>query len=109
MSNDDQFRVDVGAPTEPDYLRPVYANHLNVNFTPHDFRFMFALLEIPYEIPPDATAEARLEVHPHAVASVVVPASMMHALMTLLQRQFDQYLNAFGAPGLDPEGPGGTA
>lgn len=102
-----EFQASVGVPTEPDYLRPVYSNHLNVNYTPHDFRFMFSLLEIPLEVPTDAAVEGKVELHPHAVANVVVPASLMHALMSLLQQQFGRYLTQFGPPGLDPQGPRG--
>jgi hypothetical protein len=57
-------------------------------------------------VPVDAGKQGKpLEVHPTAVADVVVPAAVMHAFISLLQRQFDQYLNQYGAPGLNPEGP----
>lgn len=108
-SGDMEFQASVGPPTQPEYLRSVYANHLNVTFSPHDFRFTFSLLEMPLEVPEDAEAGGRIELRPHAVANVVVPASMMHALMSLLQQQFSRYLTQFGPPGLDPEGPGGRA
>lgn len=111
MADDDEmsFQASVGVPIEPDFLRPVYANHLNVNFTPHDFRFTFSLLEMPLEVPTEAAVDGTVELHPHAVSTVVVPASMMHALMTLLQQQFGRYLTQFGPPGLDPAGPGGAS
>jgi hypothetical protein len=100
-------QASVGPPDLPDFLRPAYSNHVNVNFTPHDFRFVFSVLTIPLEPPPpDVVATGTMELHPHAVAEVVVPASLMHGLIALLQTQFDQYLNQFGAPGIGPVAPG---
>jgi hypothetical protein len=103
-----EFQASVGPPVEPDYLRPVYANHANVNHTPHDFRITFALLQTPLEVPPEVVSgDQTIELRPQAVATVVIPASLMHAFMGLLTTQFNRYLDQFGAPGLDPQGPGG--
>ena len=99
-------QIRVGPPTEPDYLRPVYANTLNINFTPYDFKLTFSLLNMPLEIPPGADPGEPIEVHPSAVAEVIVPATLMHALISVINDQFDRYLEQFGPPGLDPQGPG---
>ena len=103
----EEFQASIGPPVEPDYLRPTYANHLNINYTPHDFRLTFSLLQSPLEVPPEAAASGQIELRPQAVSVVVIPASLMHALMGLLNAQFSRYLDQFGAPGLDPQGPGG--
>jgi Protein of unknown function (DUF3467) len=107
VADQGNFQVAVGPPVEPDYLRPVYANSANINFTPHDFRLMFSLFLSPLQIPVEAVEEGTVQVHPQAVAHVVVPASLMHALISLLQAQFNEYLRQFGPPGLEVTGPGG--
>lgn len=104
--SDEGLQVSVGAPIEPDFLRPVYANQLNMTFTPHDFKMTFSYLALPNE-PPTADADGKVEIRPTAVASVVIPATLMHAVMGVLNAQFDKYLQQFGPPGMDPTGPGG--
>ena len=104
MANGEQgVEVAIGPPAEPDYLRAAYANTVNVNFTPHDFLLAFSLLEIPLTPPPGGAAPAMIQ--PTAVAKVVVPATVMHALIGLLRDQFDRYIAQYGAPGMNPEGP----
>lgn len=99
-------QITIGKPEIPEYLRPTYANLVNGNFTPYDFRLVFSLLTTPVGGPPDGAGSV-VEVHPVAVADIVIPASVMHGLISLLQEQFNAYLDQFGAPGLEPEGPGG--
>lgn len=98
-----QVTVNIGPPLEPDFLRPTYANHVNINYTPHDFRFTFSILQIPLA-PPPQTGELQLQ--PTGVATVVIPATLMHAVMALMNAQFGKYLEQFGPPGMDPRGPG---
>lgn len=105
--SEEPIEATFGSPVEPDYLRPVYANQLNVNFTPHDFRLTFSLATAPFEVPDDVRDEGRLVLRPTAVASVVIPASLMHATLSVLRSQFERYMVQFGPPGLDPQGPGG--
>jgi hypothetical protein len=95
-------QAQIGAPEMGEYLRPQYANTVASNFTPWDFRIIFSLLAIPPQVPGSGK---NVEVHPQAVADIVLPAAVMHSLIALLQRQFDQYLDQYGAPGLNPEGP----
>jgi hypothetical protein len=109
MASDEQ-RVGIGGVRVPEYLRPSYANYVNVNHTPWDFRLMFALVKTP--MPGDEEARIRAEaegeapqLHPEAVAEVVIPANLMHGLIAALQENFSTYMNQFGPPGMDPEGP----
>ena len=102
---EEKFQAAIGPPDMGEYLRPQYANTVNVNFTPYDFKILFSLLTIPIAAPKGATPGKPVELHPVGVAEVVIPASVMHATIALLQRQFDLYLNQYGAPGMDPEGP----
>jgi hypothetical protein len=104
--SDEALQVSVGAPVEPDFLRPVYANQLNMTFTPHDFKLTFSYLALPNE-PPVPGPDGTVQIRPTAVASVVIPATLMHALMSVFNTQFDKYLQQFGPPGMDPTGPGG--
>jgi hypothetical protein len=96
----------VGPIRMPDYLRPVYANYVNVNHTPWDFRLVFAVVttSIPGEEQPSEGEEVVL--HPAGVAEVIVPANLMHGFISALQDNFSKYLESFGPPGLDPQGPG---
>lgn len=109
LSEQGDLHIAVGPPVEPDYLRPVYANAANINFTPHDFRLMFSLFLSPLQVSPEDAEGGTVEIHPQAVAHVVVPATLMHALISLLQAQFGEYLKQFGPPGLDSRGPGGMS
>lgn len=97
--------LSIGPVEVPDHLRPHYANFVNVNFTPWDFRLVFALLRAPA---PGEERDAAIEaggVRPQAVSEMIVPANLMHGLIMALQDNFQQYLTQFGVPGMDPEGP----
>lgn len=106
MERDGGTDAVIGPPVEPEYLRTAYANQVNVNHTPYDFRLVFSLLEVPTQTPP-ADAEGKVVLRPTAVASVVIPATVMHGFISALNTQFSDYMKQFGPPGLDPTGPGG--
>jgi hypothetical protein len=99
-----QVAVSIGPPVEPEYLRPIYANGLQINHGPHDFRLLFWHLRIPTHID---SGESPVHVQPQAVAEVIVPATLMHALITTMKQNFDTYLDRFGPPGMEPQGPEG--
>ena len=101
-----EVTVSVGEPDMPEFLRPIYANQINVVFAPHDFRMIFSVFTPPVGPPPGSETGA-VELHPTAVADILLPATVMHAFIGLLNQQFARYLDQFGAPGLNPEGPGG--
>lgn len=104
MPNDDQsVEVHVAPPEVGDFVRPIYANAINMNHTPHDFRIVFSQLSIPLEDPPPGE---RLELTPQAVADIRIPAGVMYALLGVMKDQFDKYLTAYGPPNMNPEGPG---
>ena len=108
MSSNEEQGVGVGPTDVPDYLRPTYANFVNVNHTPWDFRLMFALVKAPMPGTEQDAAVANQAVHPEAVAEIILPANLMHGLISALQENFSKYLTSFGPPGLDPEGPRGS-
>ncbi len=102
----DSVSASIGPPELPEYLRSTYANIVAANFTPYDFRLVFSLLTTPLDMGADDSGTVTLR--PTGVADIIIPASVMHGLISLLQEQFNLYLDQFGAPGLDPTGPGGT-
>jgi hypothetical protein len=81
LAEGDQLQAAIGPPAQPEYLRPVYANIANVNFTPHDFRLVFSQFLMPLQLGPDEVEARRVEVTPQSVADVLVPASLMHGLI----------------------------
>lgn len=102
----EQDQISIGGPEAPDYLRPVYANYANVNHTPWDFRMTFALVRAPMsKAEMDVAKKAGGEVTPEVVAEILIPANLMHGFMTALKVNFDKYLESFGVPGMNPEGP----
>jgi hypothetical protein len=106
MADDEHGEIlGIGGMHVPDYLRPTYANFVNVNHSPWDFRLTFGVLKVP--VPGEEADAARDEgqLRPEAVADVIIPANLMHGFISALQDNFSGYLDSFGAPGLDPEGP----
>ena len=98
-------RLPIGNVRFPEYLRPIYANFVSVNYTPWDFRLTFGVLK-----PPLAGAEAEQAaqagaVQPEVVADIILPANLMHGLIGALRETFDRYIGQYGAPGMNPEGP----
>lgn len=81
----------------------MYANFVNVNHTPWDFRLMFAVVKTP--MPGTEQEQFEGEIRPEAIAEVIIPASLMHGLISALQSNFSSYLEQFGPPGMEPEGP----
>jgi hypothetical protein len=103
----DGLAVGIGPSVTPDYLRPVYANVVNVNHTPWDFRLIFALARAPAPGPETEAAKAAGNlIQPETVAEILIPANLIHGLISALQANFEKYLDAFGVPGMNPEGPG---
>jgi hypothetical protein len=100
---EDEQRARIGGIRMPDYLRPTYANFVNVNHTPWDFRLAFGILRSP--MPGSELDSSGGLVEPEGVADLIIPANLMHGLISALQTNFSQYLEQFGPPGLDPEGP----
>jgi Protein of unknown function (DUF3467) len=97
--------VGIGPPKLPDYLRPIYANHVLVNHTPWDFRLLFSVLKFPIPGEEEAVKE-RGHMEPEAVAEVLIPANLMVGLITAMKQNFDRYAAQFGIPGMDLSGPG---
>jgi hypothetical protein len=105
MADEQNEGARVGGVDMPDYLRPIYSNFVNVNHTPWDFRLAFAVIQAPLPGREREAVAAAGEVMPIAVADIILPASLMHGLISALQDNFSKYLTQFGPPGLDPEGP----
>jgi len=103
---DQPQEVKVGEIRFPDYLRPTYTNFIQVNHTPWDFRLVGAVVRTP--TPGEETAsvlEAGGVIHPEAVVDLIIPANLIHGLISAFKESFERYIEAYGAPGLSPEGP----
>lgn len=107
MSQQEGQAGRIGPIKMPDYLRPTYANFINVNHTPWDFRLQFALLRNPAPGEISTQPGEVVEVRPEAVADLIIPANLVHGLIAALRTSFDAYITTYGAPGLNPEGPAG--
>lgn len=101
----DEDKIQLGTVEVPEHLRPHYANFVNVNHTPWDFRLVFALVRAPQPGQEAESAASVGAIHPQAVADLMIPANLMHGLISALRTNFEQYLTQYGAPGMDPEGP----
>ncbi len=104
---DDEAQLRISGIRFPDFLRPTYANYINVNHTPWDFRVTFAVLKTP--TPGTEMEQAQqgevLVTQPEAVADIIIPANLVHGFISALRENFDRYIEVFGAPGINPEGP----
>lgn len=101
---EERGQVGIGPIRMPEYLRPVYANFINVSHTPWDYRLVFAQIRPP--VTPDESQEALAEgLRPEGVAELIIPANLMAGFMTALKQNFDQYVTSYGVPGMEPEGP----
>ncbi|HEX5583730.1 DUF3467 domain-containing protein [Gaiella sp.] len=101
---DDADKVGIGPVDVPEHLRAHYANYLTINHTPWDFRLVFAVMKAP--TPGDEAAAAQERgIRPQAVSEVIVPANLMHGLISAMQGSFGKYLDQYGPPGMDKEGP----
>jgi hypothetical protein len=98
-------QLPIGGIRFPEYLRPTYANYVNVNHTPWDFRLTFGVLKSPMPGTEVDQAQQAGAVEPEAVADLILPANLMHGLIGALKQGFDRYIEQYGAPGLNPEGP----
>lgn len=98
-------QVKIGSIALPEYLRPTYANFVNVNHTPWDFRLTFAVVRTPLEGEVGPDEDGNLEIHPEGVSEVIIPANLVFGLISALKENFDRYVGTYGAPGMDPEGP----
>jgi hypothetical protein len=100
----ERHQVGIGGIDVPEHLRAHYANFLSINHTPWDFRLLFAVVKSP--APGDETDAAQSRgVRPQAVSEVIIPANLMHGLISAMQGNFEKYLDMYGAPGMDKEGP----
>lgn len=95
----------------PDYLRPQYANLIEVGHTPWDFRLIFGLLRTPARGQrglenPEQSEGGQVMIAADGVADIIIPANVMYSLIAALRTNFDAYIQQYGAPGLNPEGPG---
>jgi hypothetical protein len=105
---DDEGRVGIEGLTVPEHLRPIYANYVNVNHTPWDFRLVFGVVRTPVPGPEREQVLQAEALYAEAVAELILPANLMHGFLTALQENFSRYLEQYGPPGLDPAGPGST-
>jgi hypothetical protein len=105
LAGDEEAHLGIGGIRFPDYLRPTYANFVNVNHTPWDFRMTFGVVKSP--MPGDEVTQAQEvgAIEPEAVADIILPANLMHGVISALKDNFDRYIAQYGAPGLNPEGP----
>ena len=101
----DGDQLAIGGIRFPEYLRPIYANYVNVNHTPWDFRLTFGVLKSPMPGTEVEQAQEAGAVEPEAVADLILPANLMHGLIGALTQGFDRYIAQYGPPGLNPEGP----
>jgi Protein of unknown function (DUF3467) len=107
LAGDEEAQLRISGIRFPDYLRPTYANFINVNHTPWDFRVTFAVLKTPVlgtEMEQAQQGEVMVT-QPEAVADLIIPANLVHGFISALRENFDRYIDAFGAPGINPEGP----
>jgi len=98
-------QLPIGSVRFPEYLRPIYANFVNVNYTPWDFRVTFGVLKTPLPGVEIEQAQQVGAVQPEVVADLILPANLMHGLIGALRQGFDRYIEQYGAPGMNPEGP----
>jgi hypothetical protein len=101
----DGDQLPIGGIRFPEYLRPTYANYVNVNHTPWDFRLTFGVLKSPMPGTEANQAQEAGAVEPEAVADLILPANLMHGLIGALRQAFDRYIEQYGPPGMNPEGP----
>jgi hypothetical protein len=105
LAGDEEAQLPVGGIRFPDYLRPTYANFVNVNHTPWDFRMTFGVLKSPMPGAEVDQAQEAGAIEPEAVADIILPANLMHGVISALKDNFERYIAQYGAPGLNPEGP----
>lgn len=105
MAEENSDQLGIGPVEVPEHLRAHYANFVNINHTPWDFRLVFAVVKAPMPGHEAEAAQAEGSLHPEAVAEVVIPANLIHGLIMALQTNFDRYLEHFGVPGMNPQGP----
>jgi hypothetical protein len=84
----------VGSP-ELGETMALYANFVQLSFTPHDFTFHFGWYALPAftEAPP---AGQTIDVPIRPLAKVSIPLNLVKAVIPLLERQIEQYELAFG-------------
>lgn len=73
---------------------PIYANQLNITFTPEDFVLHFGWYAVPALS--DAPEDGVIEVTVDSVARVVLPLNLVPNVIALLQRQVEAYEQSFG-------------
>jgi len=78
---------------------------VNVTYTPWDFRMTFGVLKTPLPGSEVEQAQQAQQVQPEAVADLILPANLIHGVIGALREGFDRYIEQYGAPGMNPEGP----
>lgn len=101
----EEDKVGFGGIRVPDYLRPTYANYVNVNQTPWDFRLTFCLVKAPMPGVEEEDVKKVGAIEPEAIADILIPANLIHGLITALTSQYENYIQTYGPPGMDPKGP----
>jgi len=95
-SEPDERQVQLRVRSSPDEPQPapLYANRMQINFTPEDFWLHFGAYSLP---PMDEPPEGGfVEVSVEPVARVVMPVILIRNVIALLQRQLEAYERSFG-------------
>jgi hypothetical protein len=100
---DGEEQLPLGQLRFPNSLRPTYANFVNVNFTPWDFRLTFAVLKTPMPGVEVAEAKEAGAVEPEVVVDVILPANLMDGLIKALQQSVDRYAERYGSREANPD------
>lgn len=91
--------ISLGKIRVPDDVSAEYANYLNVNHGPHDFRITFGRLLLP----PGGLSEDSRSIEPTAVADVIVAASNLPSMIEALSTNYERWANTYGDS--DPDNP----
>ena len=83
-----RLRRDPDAPQPP----PIYANQVNVTFTPEDFTIHLGWYAIP-ALTEEPEGQIELQVEP--VARVVLPLNLVRGVIAVLQKQIEAYEQSF--------------
>jgi hypothetical protein len=86
--------------------RPLYANLINVNFTPWDFALHFGHVVLPNPSPSLDRTEP-VDIKAKRVATISIPPTLIRSLITALQTTLDSYEHLYGKieiPQKDEEG-----
>lgn len=86
--------LHIKRPPSAEYPPPMYANQVQITYTPEDFTLHFSWYSIPAL---DEPPEDGVIVAPAApIGRVVIPLNLMRNLVALIERQIAQYERSFG-------------